>query len=1268
MNMKNFYTFLLSFLVNIIVFSQQQQVTYSIAPSVFEENTSITITINGNSINESAWGVTNNTLYMWAWAFDTNDTTQKGTPLNGTWNSSDEAAKFTYNAGNDTYTKTITPTTYYNTTGIGRIGFLIKAKDGTGDKKSQDILAEVGAFQVTLTAPSENSTTILASGGNLNITATNSNGVANYNLKSNGVSINTANATSTYSFNHTNITGNQNYELEVIQGTTTIVKKFSAVVSPNVVSEAIPAGLVNGINYNQSDATKATLVLDAPGKDFVYVAGSFNNWQPTAAYAMKKDATSGSTKFWLELTGLTSGTNYTYQYWVVDQTPLAGSPSLVKAADPFSTLVLSPFDDPGIPATTYPSLPAYPTGQEREVTVLKTGEAAYPWKVSNFTKPEKEKLVIYELLVRDFDAKRNFQDIINRIDYFKNLGINAIQLMPIMEYEGNESWGYNTSFHMALDKFYGTKDKLKELVDICHQNGIAVILDVALNHAFGRNSLVRMWMNDPDGDGWGSPSTENPYFNTIAKHSYSVGEDFNHSSSYTKNYVKQVVKHWINEYKIDGFRWDLTKGFTQNCTASDESCTNQYQQDRVDILKEYADFSWSVDSNHYVIFEHLGTDAEEKEWANFKVNEGKGVMLWGKMTDEYNELTMGWSNKNLSRTTSTSRGFAKNRLIAYPESHDEERLMYKNLQFGNSSNASHNVKNLDVALSRMPALGAVSILVPGPKMLWHFGELGMENSIFTCTDGTVNTSSDATTGDCKLSTKPQPQWTNNWLADAKRKKIYDDWSKMINLKKTEAVFDGSATISSANTNTPNIKVTNSTLSPSQLKDVLIISNFDVVAKDIATGFPYTGTWYNLMDNTAYNVTDANQTINLQPGEYRVFGNQMATGGQGYSISSKNASCGADDGQIILTVNKTADYQAKITGTNYNQTITFNTTTTVSNLAAGAYNVCVSTVGNNDEKCTAITVSKDEIAAPTGNASQTLLPNATLAQLNVTGSAIKWYAAASGGNSLPTTTILVNNQTYYASQTINGCESKNRLAVKAVIDYNNFSITTKSETCSGKNNGEIEISANLSYSYVAKITGTNYNQTLNFTNNKLNVTSLVPGTYEVCVEVAAINFKQCFNVTISKGVTASARISANTSSNSIDIIVEKGTAPYKVLINGIQKFETNDTLINVSANQGDLVELKTAVSCEGSVSHRITGLSKGSSAFPNPTKGEFNVSVNSDQKQVELEIYNTEGKLVSKQKYYISNGLIKADLTRFPNGIYIAKVLLNQPIIIKIIKE
>ncbi len=868
---------LLLFFLSIAGFAQQQTVTYSISPASFEETTAITITINGNSINEATWGVTGNALYLWAWAFDINDTTPKGTPLNGTWDVSNEASKFTYNLSTDTYTKTITPATYYNATGIGKIGFLIKAKNGTGDKKSQDILSEVGAFQVNLTAPLQNSSSIIASGGSLNIAANNTNGAAVYNLKANGITINSNTSTSSYTYIHTNITGNQNYELEVIQGATTIVKKFSAIVNPTTVNENMPAGMIDGINYNPNDATKATLVLDAPLKDFIYVAGSFNNWQPTTAYAMKKDGTSG--KFWLELTGLVSGTNYTYQYWVVDATPIANTPSLVKTADPYSTMVLSPYDDPSIPAANYPNIPAYPIGQEREVTVLQTGQTAYPWSAAttNFVKPEKEKLVVYELLVRDFDANRSYQDLINRIDYFKNLKINAIELMPVMEFEGNESWGYNTSFHMALDKFYGTSDKLKEFIDLCHQNGIAVILDVALNHAFGRNPMIRMWMNDPDGDGWGSPSTENPYFNTVAKHSYSVGEDFNHQQLRTQNYVKRVIKQWIEEYKIDGFRWDLTKGFTQNCTASDQNCTNNYQQDRVDVLKSYADYSWSLDPTHYTIFEHLGSDTEEQQWANYKITEtpSKGIMTWGKMTNEYNELSMGYTS-NISRMTSSSRGFTANRLMGFAESHDEERLMYKNLQFGNSTNSAHNVKTLNIALSRMPAIGAVSLLIPGPKMIWHFGELGWESSIYTCNNGTVNDDSATIAGDCKLDTKPQPQWVNNWLGNSSRNKIYSDWSKMITMKITEPVFLGTVTMANTSSLYPNIKITNTSLSSTVLKDVLIIANFNVTTQNVATGFPYTGTWYNLMDNTIVTVTNASATVSLLPGEYRIYGNKPAT--------------------------------------------------------------------------------------------------------------------------------------------------------------------------------------------------------------------------------------------------------------------------------------------------------------------------------------------------------------------------------------------------------
>ena len=871
---------LVSLFFSIIAIGQQQSITYAVSPATFEETTSITITVNGSSVNEGVWGVTGNALYIWTWSFDINDANSIDCPTNGIWNASNEANRFTYNSATDTYTKTFTPNVFYNRNGIGKIGFLVKAKDGTGDKKSQDNFVEVGAYQVTLSTPAENSSTIIASGGSLNISASNTGGNASYVLKANGITLNTNAVASSYSYNHTNITGNQNYELQVTQGATVITKKFSAIVNPNVVSEAIPVGLLDGINYNTADATKATLVLDAPFKDFIYVAGSFNNWQPTASYAMKKDPATG--KFWLELTGLVSGTNYTYQYWVVDATPIAGTPSLVKTADPYSTLVLSPDDDPFIPATSYPNLPLYPAGQQREVTVLQTGKTPYAWSsaTTNFVKPAKENLVVYELLVRDFDASRSYQDLINKIDYFKNLKINAIELMPVMEYEGNESWGYNTSFHMALDKFYGTSDKLKEFIDLCHQNGIAVILDVALNHAFGRNPMLRMWMNDPDGDGWGSPSTENPYFNTTAMHSYSVGEDFNHQQPRTQNYVQRVIKQWVEEYKIDGFRWDLTKGFTQNCPANvaggQEACTGVKQQDRVDVLQKYASYSWSLDPTHYTIFEHLGNDDEEQLWANYKINEtpSKGIMMWGIMTSQYNELSMGYSG-NISRMNSSSRGFTSNRLMGYAESHDEERLMYKNLQFGNSANAAHNVKTLNVALSRMSAIGAVSLLVPGPKMIWHFGELGWENSIFACNNGTVNTSSDATSGDCKLDTKQQPQWVNNWFGDTNRSKIYNDWSKMITMKTVEPVFSGTATISNTSSLYPNIKITNSALASSQLKDVLILANFNVTTQNVATGFPYTGEWYNLMDNTTITVANVNDLITIPAGEYRIYGNKTA---------------------------------------------------------------------------------------------------------------------------------------------------------------------------------------------------------------------------------------------------------------------------------------------------------------------------------------------------------------------------------------------------------
>ena len=862
----------------------QAQVT--ITPSSFNVGDPITITVSTATQSCNQMGTSPTKVYMHAGIG--NDANAFGFSVVGNWGQDNNVGLMTNN-GNGTWSITLTPSVYFglNATqqaNATKLGMVFRNANGSQTLKLPpacgDFIFNVGTFQVNLTAPLNNSSTIINSGGNLNITATNTGGTANYNLKANGISINTS-STSSYAFNHTNITANTSYELEVTSGGSTITRRFSVVVIPTVVSQSIPLGLENGINYNASDNTKATLVLDAPLKDFVYVAGSFNNWNPTSSYAMKKDPTSG--KFWLELTGLVAGTNYSYQYWVVDQTPIANSPALVKVADPCSKTVLSLWDDPFISNLTYPNLPVYPSGQEREVTLLKTGQTPYNWQVTNFIKPNKDKLVVYELLIRDFDANRNFQDVINRIQYFKDLGINAIQLMPIMEFEGNESWGYNTSFHMALDKFYGTPEKFKQLVDVCHQNGIAIILDIAFNHAFGRNPMVRMWMNDPDGDGWGPPSSENPYFNTVARHSYSVGEDFNHATTLTRNYVKQTIKHWITEYKIDGFRWDLTKGFTQNCTAGDQTCTNNYQQDRVDILKEYADYSWSLDNDHYVIFEHLGSDSEEQQWANYRINEGKGIMMWGELFTQYKELALGFSGQNISRMSHTSRGFTGKRLLGYPESHDKDRVMYEAITFGNTSGTFPVRNNLTNALNRMGAIGATSILVPGPKMIWHFGELGSNQSIYTCVNGTVNDESNTVPGDCKLDTKEQVQWTQNWLADARRTSILNDWSKMIKLKTSEPVFIGEHTMSTDGSNLKQrIHIFDNNLASNQLKNVVVLANFDTSNTTINPNFPTTGynypmTWYDLMDNnTPVTITSATALMTVNAGKFRVFGNQPST--------------------------------------------------------------------------------------------------------------------------------------------------------------------------------------------------------------------------------------------------------------------------------------------------------------------------------------------------------------------------------------------------------
>ena len=177
----------------------------------------------------------------------------------------------------------------------------------------------------------------------------------------------------------------------------------------------------------------------------------------------------------------------------------------------------------------------------------------------------------------------------------------------------------------------------------------------------------------------------------------------------------------------------------------------------------------------------------------------------------------------------------------------------------------------------------------------------MENSLFTCNDGSVNTSNDSTSGDCKLDTKPQPQWLNNWLDNPIRNEIYNSWARLNELKINEEVFEGNYDINSGSL-TPKIYIWDDTLPSNALKNVVVLANFDLTTQNVIPNFPYTGIWYDLMDesgSSSLSVTNTSQSISLSPGEFKVFGNQIAT-----TLSTDDFSA---ENEIVIYPNPANEY-------------------------------------------------------------------------------------------------------------------------------------------------------------------------------------------------------------------------------------------------------------------------------------------------------------------------------------------------------------------------
>ncbi|MEI6412065.1 MAG: alpha-amylase family glycosyl hydrolase, partial [Bacteroidota bacterium] len=610
---------------------------------------------------------------------------------------------------------------------------------------------------------------------------------------------------------------------------------FVYVVPNNTALQNPPAGTQLGINYVDNQTVR--LELYAPKKQVVYAIGDFSGWQPDPGYQMKLSL--DSTTWWIELNNLPAGQPVRFQYLVN---------GILRIADPLSTLVLSAGDDPYIPPFTYPNLPAYPVGKTSgAVSVLQTAQTPFNWTATSYQRPKKADLVVYELLMRDFIARHDFNTLTDTLDYLERLGVTAIELMPINEFDGNISWGYNPGFHKALDKYYGTAEALKTLVDACHARGMAVILDVVFNQASGSSPLAQLYWDAANN----RPAADNPWLNPIAKHDYNVFNDFNHESIPTKNYVKNCLQYWLTEFKVDGFRFDLSKGFTQKNTLGNVSAWGAYDASRIAIWKDYANYIWSVDPQTYIILEHFADNTEEKELAEY------GMMLWGNMNGAYKDVGLGGGsaiNTSLNNISYKYRNWAVPHLVGYMESHDEERIMVECKNNGAVS-GSYNIKSTQTALQRIELLNNLLYTVPGPKMLWEFGELGYDFSINLCENGTIS-------GNCRTNPKPI-RWDYN--SDPARRRLYGRLAGLLRLRKNYDLFEttdfqinlGSGRLRSVRLNSPTL-------------NAVAAGNIGVIPETGNFTFPHTGTWYDYYTGTALDVTNTTTNLTLNQGEYRLW--------------------------------------------------------------------------------------------------------------------------------------------------------------------------------------------------------------------------------------------------------------------------------------------------------------------------------------------------------------------------------------------------------------
>ncbi len=599
------------------------------------------------------------------------------------------------------------------------------------------------------------------------------------------------------------------------------------------IEKARPAGVTNGIYYG-ADGTSVTLCTYAASKTQsakrVFLLGDMTDWKLSADYQLYKDGN----YFWITLTGLESGKEYRYQYAIERADGVKK-----QISDLYSEKVLHP-DDQYEPKTVDPTLLDYPVnkGADGYVTVIQPGKPKYEWSEAtlNFKRPNKNNLVIYELWIYDYTTGSNgyggsLKGLMKRLDYIQNLGVNAIELMPICEFDGNYNWGYSPNHYFAPDRAYGSEEMYKEFIDECHKRGMAVILDMVFNHATGLNPMNKLYP-------YGTELANNPWFNVTAPHSDNVYEDWNHGFEPAHEMFIRALKYWLTEYKVDGFRLDLSHGL-----CSDKPNTS------VGNLKDYYDKGVkAVSPDAYMILEHWGGNMgiERPQLVSY------GMQCWNNTSNAYCQTAMGWLKEGDGFGDANKDGY-----VSYCESHDEERMQYKCKKYGNGDLQT----NTAARLGRIAENVAFNVLLNGSHMLWMWEEIGYDFSI-NCDIDHPNAENES----YRCSKKPRPDAIGrNYFSNKDRVAAFTKCAQVITLRTQlmPSVFEGNPTSVVVGSGAKLRKI-------QWGSNVFVAANFDVTGNQAVT-LP-SGTWYDYLNGA----TPAYGTYTLAPGELKVFtGTQVA---------------------------------------------------------------------------------------------------------------------------------------------------------------------------------------------------------------------------------------------------------------------------------------------------------------------------------------------------------------------------------------------------------